>query len=285
MEKMESHHPMSQSIVSSADRTEDQNISTDLMEMDPHISQSCVLSTERTDSQHISRHPVQPVEICLFTVKGGLKSALDSFVDVLSSVLLVAVIDSSGILALNRILPGHQYVQSGRYWLTLEDLTCPSHRFSELRRQAPYIFVSPQILMSRDVSDCEILCYDPAVISMMALLQPSRFIFFLLKKQFDRIRSTVPVQFSSVFNFPQHPVFPSRYNCDYICLLDWSSGYLDHLPFPDMRDFNKDIADQIRQCAEVPPCPTVVLYCFEGCLMNLAVDLFPAESGTIYLCQ
>jgi hypothetical protein len=53
--------------------------------------------------------------------------------------------------------------------------------------------------MSRDASDYEILCYDPAIIPMMALLQPSRFIFLLLKEQFDRIRSTVPVQFSLVF--------------------------------------------------------------------------------------
>jgi hypothetical protein len=43
----------------------------------------------------------------------------------------------------------------------LEYLTCPSHRFSELHHQAPYKFVRPQILISRDVSDCEILCYDP----------------------------------------------------------------------------------------------------------------------------
>jgi hypothetical protein len=41
--------------------------------------------------------------------------------------------------------------------------------------------------MSRDVSDYEILRYDPAVIPVMAFLQPSRFIFFLVKKQFDRI--------------------------------------------------------------------------------------------------
>jgi hypothetical protein len=109
--------------------------------------------------------------------------------------------------------------------------------------------------MSRDVSDCEILCYDPAVIPMMALLQPSRFIFFLLKKQFDYIRSTVPVQFSSVDNFHQHPAFLSRYDRDHVYLLAWSSGYLDHLAFPDMRDFDEDIADKIRQRAEIPPCP------------------------------
>jgi hypothetical protein len=62
--------------------------------------------------------------------------------------------------------------------------------------------------MSRDVSDREIPCYDPAVIFMMAVLQPSRFIFFLLKKQFDRIRSTALAQFFSVFDFHQHPAFP-----------------------------------------------------------------------------
>jgi hypothetical protein len=109
--------------------------------------------------------------------------------------------------------------------------------------------------MSRDVSDSEILCSDPAVIPMMALLQPSRFIFFLLKKQFDRIRSTVPVEFSSVFNFYQHPAFQFCYDCDQVCLLDWSSGYLDHLPFPDIRDCNEDIVDKIHQWAETPPCP------------------------------
>jgi hypothetical protein len=90
---------------------------------------------------------------------------------------------------------------------------------------------------------------------MMALLQPSRFIFFLLKKQFDRIWSTVPVQFSPVFNHHQHPAFPSRYDRDHVCILDRSSAYLDHLPFPDMRNFNEDIAHKICQWAEIPPCP------------------------------
>jgi hypothetical protein len=76
----------------------------------------------------------------------------------------------------------------------------------------------------------------------------------ILKKQLDRIRSTVPVQFSLVFNFRQHPAFSSRYDRDDVCLLDRSSGYLEHLPFPDMRDFSEDIADKIRQWAEIPPC-------------------------------
>jgi hypothetical protein len=146
-------------------------------------------------------HQVQSVEVRLFAVNSTLYAALDSFVDVLSSALLIVVVDSSRISALTRILPGHQYVQSGRYRVTLEDLTCPSRLFSEFHHQAPSMFVHPQILMPRDVSDCEILCSDPALIPTMALLQPSRLIFFFLKKQFDRIRSTVPVLVSSGFNF------------------------------------------------------------------------------------
>jgi hypothetical protein len=78
MENVESHHPMSKSIVSSADGTEGQTISTDSMKMDPHISQSYVLSTESADAQPISTHPVQPVEIRLFIVTSGLYTALDS---------------------------------------------------------------------------------------------------------------------------------------------------------------------------------------------------------------
>jgi hypothetical protein len=58
-----------------------------------------------------------------------------------------------------------------------------------------------RLVSATDVSDCEILCYDPAVIPMMALLHPSRFFLFLLMKQFDSHRATVPVQFSPVFLF------------------------------------------------------------------------------------
>jgi hypothetical protein len=107
MKNVEFHHPMSKSIVSSADGIEDQTISTDSMEMDPHISQSCVLSTESTDAQPISTHPVQSVETNLFTVKSGLYAALDSFVDALSSALFIVAVGLSRISALNHILPGH----------------------------------------------------------------------------------------------------------------------------------------------------------------------------------
>jgi hypothetical protein len=145
--------------------------------------------------------------------------------------------------------------------------------------------VRPQILMPRDVSDCEIHCYGPIVVAMMALLQLSRFVFLLLKKQFDCIRSTTPAQFSPVFNFHQQPAFPSRYDRDHVCLLDRSSGYLYHLPFPNMNDFNEDIADKIRQWAEIPLCPTVVLYCFEECLTNFVVNFLLTEPGTICFLQ
>jgi hypothetical protein len=170
MENVESHHRMSKSIVFSADGTEDETISTDSMEMDPYISQSCVLSMETTDAQDlfnlcvcfrsclgkthnrpdpwvestdaqpISTHPVQPVEIRLFIVKSGLYAALDSLADALLSALVIVAVDFSRISALTRILPGHQYVQSGRYRLPLKDFARSSHRFSELHHQAPYMF-------------------------------------------------------------------------------------------------------------------------------------------------
>jgi hypothetical protein len=140
MESVESHHQMSKSIMSSADGTEDQTISTDSMELDRHISQSYVLPTESTDVQPISTHPVQPVEIHLFPVKSGLYATLGSFVDAFFSALLIVAAGFSRISVFNHILPGDQYVQSGRYRLTLEDLTCPSHLFSELHHRAPYTF-------------------------------------------------------------------------------------------------------------------------------------------------
>jgi hypothetical protein len=132
MQNVESHHPISKSIASSADGTEDQITSTDSKEIDPHISQSDLLSTKSTDAQPISTHPVQPVEIRLFSVKSELYTALDSYVDALSPALLIVAVAFPRISALNCILPGHQYPQSGRCQFTLEALTCPSHQFSEV---------------------------------------------------------------------------------------------------------------------------------------------------------
>jgi hypothetical protein len=93
LENVESHYPMSKSIVFSVGGTEDQTISTDSMPMDPHIFQSCMLSTENSDAQPISIDPVQPVEIRPFTVKSGLHATLGSFVDALSFALLVVAVD------------------------------------------------------------------------------------------------------------------------------------------------------------------------------------------------
>jgi hypothetical protein len=113
----------------------------------------------------------------LFTVKSGLYTAFDLFVDALYSTLLIAAADFFRLLLLNRILLSHQYAQHGRYPLKVEDLTCSRHRFSEVHHQALHMFVRPKIFRSRDVSDCTILCYDPAVIPMTALLHASRFLF------------------------------------------------------------------------------------------------------------
>jgi hypothetical protein len=109
--------------------------------------------------------------------------------------------------------------------------------------------------MSWNVSVCQTLSCDPAGIPILALLQPRYFIFFSLKNQFDRIRSTVLVQFFSVFIFQQLPAFRSFYDRDHLCLLDQSAGHLNHLPFPDMREFDQEIANEIPDWVELPPCP------------------------------
>jgi transposase len=76
-------------------------------------------------------------------------------------------------------------------------------------------------------------------------LAPSDFFLFSYVK--ERLKGMV---------FPSYEeFFPSRCDHDHVCLLDRSSWYLEHLPFPDMRDFNEGIADKIRQWAEISPCP------------------------------
>jgi hypothetical protein len=60
--------------------------------------------------------------------------------------------------------------------------------------------------MARDVSNCEILCYDPVVIPMMALLQPRR--YFLTKEAVwsHLVNGASPVFFS--FQFSPTPGIP-----------------------------------------------------------------------------
>jgi hypothetical protein len=82
------------------------------------------------------------------------------------------------------------------------------------------MFVPPDISTLWDASKFQILCFGPPLIPAIPRLQPQVFTFFLLKKRFDRIRSTVPVQFFSALNFQQLPAFPSHYDRNQFYLLD-----------------------------------------------------------------
>jgi hypothetical protein len=77
---------------------------------------------------------------------------------------------------------------------------------------------------------------------------------FLLKKEFFRNRSIVPAEFRFAFNFQQYPAFPSSYNPDDFSIVKQLSRAMGHFPFPDMTQFNPDIAQAIREWAEFPPC-------------------------------
>jgi hypothetical protein len=117
---------------------------------------------------------------------------------------------------------------------------------------------------------------------MMALLQPNRFVFFLAKKQFDRIKSTVPVQFSIFTNTrPSHPVLTA------IVFVFWT-GHLSIwiiCLFPRLGILMKTSQTKSVSGQRFHRARTVVLYCFEECLMNFVVNLLLAESGTICLLQ
>jgi hypothetical protein len=199
------------------------------------ISESSVLPPERTDAQQISTHSVQPAEIRQFSAKRARYASLDLFIDVSCSPFIIAATGVSRILALKRIVPGHKYAQYWRHRLTLANSTCPGHPFSDAHHPDPYVFVHPGILQALDVSDFSMLCYGSSLIPSIATLEPKVFVCFLLKKHFDRIRSTVPVQFFYPFNFQQHSAFPDQYDLDDFCLLNHSSKWMARFPFPDMR--------------------------------------------------
>jgi hypothetical protein len=130
-----------------------------------------------------------------------------------------------------------------------------------------------------------VLCCEPPLIPTIARLQPKIFIFLLLKEQFDRIRSTVPVQFFSAFNFQQVSAFPSRYDREQFYLLDQLAGRLGHLPFPDMKEFDQKVAGEIRQWQKFHCAFTVVPYCFEECFITFVASHLVTESETICLLQ
>jgi hypothetical protein len=52
-----------------------------------------------------------------------------------------------------------------------------------------------------------------------------------------------------------------------------------------MREFDQQVADEIRQWAEAPPALTAAPYCFKECLINCITSHLVAESETIYLLQ
>jgi hypothetical protein len=49
---------------------------------------------------------------------------------------------------------------------------------------------------------------------------------------------------------------------------------LDHLPFPDIRDLDENIADKIRQRAEIPPCPQCDIVLLQGMSYELCCKPF-----------
>jgi hypothetical protein len=128
------------------------------------------------------------VEIRLFYVKRGIYASLDFFIDILSSTLIIVATDVSRISPLKRIVPGHKCAQYGRHRLTLADSTYPGHPFSDAHHSGHYVFFHPDILQTLNVADFPILRYDPSLIPSIATLEPWVFVFFLLRKQFDRIR-------------------------------------------------------------------------------------------------
>jgi hypothetical protein len=225
------------------------------------------------------------VEIWLFTVRSDIYSSLGALLDQLSSPLLIAPIDASRISELNRIVRGHQYRQYGRSRSTLADLTNPSYRFSDAHHPAPYMFVHPDVPISWDVSECQVLCYEPPLIPTIATLRRRVFTFLLLKEQFDRIGSTVRVQFFAAFNSQQFSAFPSRYDRKQLYLLDHLARRLGDLPFPDMRTLVSKLPTKFVNGQKFHCDFTVVPYCFEECLITFVASHLVTESETICLRQ
>jgi hypothetical protein len=128
-----------------------------------------------------------------------------------------------------------------------------NHRFPADIDPGRCLFISLAVLLGLDVSLCQILCYDPVLILQVASLHPRDFIFFLLKSKFARLRSKVPVQFWSAFNFEQYPSFPLNYPDDFSILSKSSKG-LSYFPFRDIKDLDPDVIERIQGWGECQPC-------------------------------
>jgi hypothetical protein len=151
----------------------------------------------------ISHPPVKDLKICLGARSKEVFSSVCRFLEAIpvdSVPILIASVGASQISEMMPFVSNHEYRDRDRHRVTLQDLINPSYHFSGTY-PGRYLFVPPAILHSSDVSACQILCYDPRLIHTVASLQPSRFIFFLLKRQFSYIRSNVPGLFDSAFNF------------------------------------------------------------------------------------
>jgi hypothetical protein len=166
--------------------------------------------------------------------------------------LFIIAIGVPQIDILRPFVPGHDDMDRHPYQLTFEDLTSPACNFSCDDHPGRDTFLLRDVLTCFDVSNGQMLYYDPWAIRIIAPVQPRPFMFILLKNQFSRIRSAGPVQFLSALNFEQHIFFQSHYNTNDFCLLNCLSRDIHHFPFPVMRQFNPDNAQEIRKRAEYP---------------------------------
>jgi hypothetical protein len=168
---------------------------------DSTIPQPTVSTQNPPAIHHISQPSVVDVEIHIFICYRDFYSSFNSLITDLSSTSPVLIVTSGAANIPMEVLSGHKYMAYGRRKFTLLELLDPNHRFPADIDPGRYIFVSLPILLGLDVSLCQILCYDQVLIPQVASLYPRDFIFFLLKSQFARVRSKVPVQFWSAFNF------------------------------------------------------------------------------------
>jgi hypothetical protein len=105
--------------------------------------------------------------------------------------------------------------------LSFKDSTNPACNFSCGDHLGQDTFLLPDIVTCFDVANGQMLYYDPWAIHVIAPVQPRSFMFILPESQFSRIQSTGPVRFLYAVNFEQPRLFPSHYDPNDFCLLNW----------------------------------------------------------------
>jgi hypothetical protein len=161
----------------------------------------------------MSRQPFQSVDIFRFHNKVGLHDELEDYLMNRvpgSPPLMIVAEDPEKIETMSPVTTGHRYAVGRRHRLTIEELMNPNHEFKG-NYAGRYLFVDPIVINSLNVSGCQIRCYEPPLIPAISTLEPTSFIFFLMKNELLRIQSMVPGRFSSHFNFQQHPAFRASY--------------------------------------------------------------------------